>query len=298
MTKSQLAGDARQYGVNVMNPVEFELDRPRLTRLATRILGSAKDADDVVQEAWLRLERAEGIDEPSAWLTTVVTRLCLDLLRRSHTRAAAESQPDLAPPPSSMPDNDAIVAERVGDAVNVVLEALAPAERAAFVLYDVFGYSFPEIAEMLGRSETAARQLASRGRRKVREVPTPLEEQRARDENTRVVEAFISAAHGGDLNRLLTLLAPDVVMNVDAAGQRMGTDARFVGAAAVAGRFNDSRGARVVTVDGELGAAWVVRGLPRVVFLFQVAGGTVRSIELIADRAIVATMDVRVVGAE
>jgi RNA polymerase sigma factor (sigma-70 family) len=277
-----------------MDTTAFESERARLTRLAARILGSARDADDVVQEAWLRFSRTDAIDEPAAWLTTVVTRLCLDTLRRSQTRTAYETE--FAPTDTHGPEADAMTADLVGEAMQVVLTTLAPAERAAFVLHEVFGYPFVEIGPMLGRSDAAVRQLASRARRKVRDIPPSAHERRAEAESARVVEAFISAAHGGELAQLLTLLAPDVIMHSDAAGQRMGTEALYAGPGAVAGRFNASRGAKVVMVDGELGAAWMVNGTPRVVFLFHVLDALVQSIELIADAEVVTMMEVTPLG--
>jgi RNA polymerase sigma-70 factor (ECF subfamily) len=275
-----------------LNPNVFEGERPRLTRLAARILGSAKDADDVVQEAWLRLSTAEAVEEEPAWLTTVVTRLCLDSLRRSRTRSQTEASatPSLHEPD---PEADAVMADQVSLALQVVLDTLVPAERVAFVMADVFGYSFAEIAPILGRSEAAARQLASRARRKVRNAPESDEDRRAEIERTDVVKAFLDAAHHGELTRLMALLAPDVVMRPDQAGQRMLHERSFVGAEAVAGRFNNSKGARLVHVDGDLGAAWVVNGVVRVVFLFHVEDALVRSIELIADRDVVSTMEIR-----
>jgi RNA polymerase sigma factor (sigma-70 family) len=277
-----------------MDVTDLDAERPRLTAIATRILGSQADADDVLQEAWLRLSRADGaddIDDPPAWLTTVVTRLCLDHLRKRHTRSDAEAE---APVHLALvdPEADALLAERVGGAMQVVLDTLAPAERAAFVLHDVFGYPFDEISAILGRSGTAVRQLASRARRKVQGTPEPPAEQAGRAESRRVVDAFLTAARGGELATLLSLLAPDAVMRADLVGQRMGTETVYDGAAAVAARFNGVRGATPVTIDGELGAAWILAGAVKVAFAFQVEAGLVREIELIADPDVLATMDV------
>jgi RNA polymerase sigma-70 factor (ECF subfamily) len=285
----------RQQDVITMTVAAFAQERPRLVALATRILGSSADADDVVQEAWLRVSRTEGIDDLAAWLTTVVTRMCLDQLRRRSTRSAAEaaaaSEPlatDRAPDPAE----DALVADRVGDAMRVVFDTLAPAERAAFVLHDVFGYRFDEVAAILGRSETAARQLASRARRKVQGGPEAVAADVERADSRRVVDAFLTAARGGDLASLLSLLAPDAVMRADLVGQRMGTPAVFDGADAVAGRFNGARGAMPVLIDGQLGAAWIHRGTVKVAFVFHVEGSVVREVELIADPDVLATLDV------
>ena len=186
-----------------MEVTDFDAQRPRLTAIATRILGSEADADDVVQEAWLRLSRAGDIDVLPAWLTTVVTRLCLDQLRRRRTRSAAEAEFPTDPAPVD-PEADTMLAEQMGDAMLVVLDALAPAERAAFVLHDVFGYPFDEISAVMGRSGTAVRQLASRARRKVQGVPEPAAVRATRAESQRVVDAFLSAARGGELGTLLS----------------------------------------------------------------------------------------------
>ena len=281
----------RRHSVTNVDAPGFDAERPRLMAIAIRILGSEADADDVLQEAWLRLRRTDGIDNLPAWLTTVVTRLCLDHLRRRRTRADAELGASDESAPID-PEADAVLADRLGGAMQVVLDALAPAERAAFVLHDVFGYPFEEISLVLGRSETAVRQLASRARRKVQGAPEPEGEQVARAESRRVVSAFLSAARGGDLATLLALLAPDVVMRADLVGQQMGTVPVFDGADAVAVRFNGTRGAMPVTIDGDPGAAWIQAGTVQVAFAFHVEAGLVREIELIADPDVLATLDV------
>jgi RNA polymerase sigma-70 factor (ECF subfamily) len=275
-----------------MDVTEFEAERPRLSAIAARILGSEADADDVLQEAWLRLARTDDVDDLPAWLTTVVTRLCLDQLRKRRTRSLVE---DALPDDHALvdPEADALLAERTGDALEVVLDALVPAERAALVLHDVFGYPFDEVGVVMGRSTTAVRQLASRARRKVQGVPEPAASLAARVENRRVVEAFLSAARGGELAKLLSLLAPDAVMRADRVGQSMGTDATYEGAEAVAARFNGTRGALPVTIDGELGAAWIQAGSTKVAFVFHLdRAGLVSEVELIADPDVLATMDI------
>jgi RNA polymerase sigma-70 factor (ECF subfamily) len=270
---------------------EFAAERPRLRAIAIRILGSEADADDVLQEAWLRLSRTGDVDDLPAWLTTVVTRLCLDQLRKRRTSPVAEIEA-AADPASIEPEADALLAERLGDALQVVLDGLAPAERAAFVLHDVFGYPFDEVSAVMGRSVTAVRQLASRARRKVQGLPEPAASQAARADSRRVVDAFLSAARGGDLATLLSLLAPDAVMRADLVGQRMGTDPVYDGADAVAARLNGARGAAPVTIDGELGAAWIQAGEVKVAFVFHVEAGMVREVELIADPDVLSTMEV------
>ncbi len=274
-----------------MNVTDFDAERPRLTAIATRILGSPADADDVLQEAWLRLSRTDDVDDLPAWLTTVVTRLCLDQLRKRRARSVAESEAPVDPVPVD-PEADALLAEKMGEAMDVVLDALAPAERAAFVLHDVFGYPFDEISVIMGRSGTAVRQLASRARRKVQGRPEPAKARAAGAERQRVVDAFLTAARGGDLDTLLVLLAPDAVMRADRVGQQMGTDIVYDGADAVAARFNGARGAAPVTIDGELGAAWIHAGAVKVAFVFHVEAGLVHEVELIADQDVLGTMDI------
>lgn len=275
-----------------MDEAVFEAERPRLTAIATRILGANAEADDVVQEAWLRLARVDAVDDPPAWLTTVVTRLCLDLLRRQQTRSSFEAEAPAGVEPGD-PEADALLADQVGAAMQVVLDALAPGERAAFVLHDVFGYPFEQISAVLGRSETAVRKLASRARGKVRGAPDPAEEHAARAESRDTVEAFRAAARGGELASLLDLLAPDAIMHVDLVGRRMGAAPVYQGAAMVAGRFSGgAQGARPVSIDGEPGLAWMVGGELKVAFAFHVDSGLVREIELIADPDVLATLSV------
>ena len=220
-----------------------------------------------------------------------MTRLCLDQLRKRRTRLVVESEVPADPAPVD-PEADALLAMKAGDAMQVVLDALAPAERAAFVLHDVFGYPFDEISAVMGRSGTAVRQLASRARRKVQGVPEPAASKVARAESKRVVDAFLAAARGGDLATLLSLLAPDAVMRADLIGQKMGTEPVYEGAAAVAARFDGVRGAAPVTIDGDLGAAWIHAGSTKVAFVFHVEAGLVREVELIADPDVLATMDI------
>ena len=274
-----------------MDENDFETERPRLTALAIRILGSRADADDVLQEVWLRLSCTEDIDNLPAWLTTVVTRLCLDQLRRRRTRSEAEAKPRVAPAPVD-PEADTLFAESISDALQVVLDTLVPAERAAFVLHDVFGYPFDEISAIMGRSDTAVRQLASRARRKVQGAPEPITSKDESEEGRRVVTAFLTAARGGDLATLMSLLAPDAVMRSDLIAQKMGTDPLYDSASAVAGRFNGTRGAIPVSIDGELGAAWIHAGSVKVAFVFRVESGLVQEVELIADPEVLTTMEV------
>lgn len=272
----------------------FGAERSRLTAIASRILGSEHDANDVIQEAWIRVSRSDTdeIDEMPAWLTRVITRLCLDHLRKRATRTDAESKTPTDSSPID-PVDDSLIAERIGGAMHVVMDTLGPAERVAFVLHDVFGYPFDDISGLLGRSPTAVRQMASRARRKLQGAPEPADVQAARDEHQHVVEAFLTAARGGELADMLSLLAPDAVMRADAIGIQMGTEPVYDGAAAVAERFNGAKGAVPVTIDGDLGAAWIAATEVKVAFVFHVKGGLVREVELLADPDILATITVK-----
>jgi RNA polymerase sigma-70 factor, ECF subfamily len=266
----------------------FEAHRPHLRAVAYRMLGSAAEADDAVQEAWLRLSRADtsGVENLGGWLTTVVGRVALDMLRSRRSRRedpVGAELPDELPSAhdGADPEAEALLADSVGPALLVVLETLAPAERLAFVLHDLFAVPFDEIAAILGRSEAAARQLASRARRRVQGAPAPGADpgrQRA------VVEAFLAASRDGDFDALVALLDPDVVLRADAAAVRAGADAEVRGAAAVAGTFSGrARFARPALVDGAVGAVWAPGGRPRVVFGFIIAGGRITGIDLVAD---------------
>jgi RNA polymerase sigma factor (sigma-70 family) len=270
-----------------MDLAVFDGERDRLAALAVRILGADLAVDDVLQAARLRMTDTVDIDDPPAWLTTVVTRLCLDQLRRDNTRSRHETQAAM-PAVDVDAEADVVLAERVGGAMQAMLDTLAPAERAAFVLHDVFGYQFDEISAILGRSGTAVRQLASRARRKLHGQP----ETSARAESRTIVEAFLAAARGGDLERLLSLLAPDAVMRADLVGQSIGAGSVYDGADAVAERMNGAKGALPVTIDGELGAAWITAGTVKVAFVFHVADGHVQEIELIADPDVLTTLDI------
>jgi RNA polymerase sigma-70 factor (ECF subfamily) len=253
---------------------EFEAERPRLLAIASRILGSPAGAEDAVQEAWLRLSSAaEPPQNLAAWLTTVVTRLCLDQVR---ARRHVELSEDLVA--TSDPEADAMLADRVDAAMLVVLHTLSPLERVAFVLHDLFAVPFDEVAATLGRSEAATRQLASRARRRLRGAD--LEPERA--QHREVVDAFLAAARGGDLPRLLELLAPDVAIHADEAGAAMGADVR-TGREAVADRFNGVRGATPVTAGGWASAAWIHHREVKVAFLFTVADGVIIGIDMVAD---------------
>lgn len=266
---------------------QFEAERPRLRAIATRILGSSSGADDAVQEAWLRLTAADSTpDNVAAWLTTVVTRLCLDQLRARRRETPLDDLVERAEEHHD-PEDDALLADRVDAAMLVVLHTLSPIERVAFVLHDLFGVPFDEVAATLGRSEPAVRQLASRARRRLRGAEL-VEERR---EHGAVVDAFLAAARGGDLPRLLELLAPDVVMHADGAGVEMGVDVR-TGREAVADRFNGVRGAMPVTIDGWASAAWIHHREVKVAFLFTVVDGLITDIDMVADETALGVLEI------
>ena len=267
----------------------FEEHRSRLHSVAFRMLGSRSEADDAVQEAWIRLHRTDagGIENLGGWLTTVVGRVCLDMLRSRESRREdpLEAGPDARTKVldgAADPEREALMADSVGLALLVVLDTLTPTERLAFVLHDLFGVSFEEIAPIVGRSPAAARQLASRARRRVRGAADPAEDDLAR--RRRVVEAFLAASREGDFRALLAVLDPDVVLRADAAAVRMGATGEVRGAEAVAATFSGrARAARAALVDGSPALAWTQGGALRTVFTLAIVAGRVVEIELIAD---------------
>ncbi|MFE3542855.1 sigma-70 family RNA polymerase sigma factor [Nocardia sp. NPDC059177] len=266
----------------------FEQRRHRLRGLAYRMLGTAAEADDVVQEAWLRLDRvaAGEIGDLDGWLTTVVSRICLDLLRARGRRGETPEVDDVrATGPGADPEDDALLADEVGRALLVVLDALGPAERVAFVLHDLFAVPFAELAPMLGRTPATTKKLASRARLRVhapaRIATTELAAQHA------VVAAFLKAAREGDLAGLLAVLAPDVVRSADPAALPPGMAALVRGAAAVAeGTIvlrQRSREAALVLVDGRPGLVVVRAGRPLFVVTFVVRAGRIDAYDVVAD---------------
>lgn len=266
---------------------QFETHRDHLQRVAYRMLGSTGEADDAVQEAWLRLTRSEpaGIENLGGWLTTVVARVCLDTLRSRKSRREepldGEPEPAAGHAAASDPEREAELADSVGLALLVVLEALAPAERVAFVLHDMFDLPFEEIAPIVGRSPTAARQLASRARRRVRGGKTSSDVASQR----RVVDAFLAAARSGDVAGLLAVLDPDVVLQADRTAQRLGNVAELRGAAAVAANFKGrAQRARPVLVDGALGIVVAPQGRLLLVLNLTFTGDRISAVEVVADR--------------
>jgi RNA polymerase sigma factor (sigma-70 family) len=273
---------------------QFEANRTHLRAVAYRILGSRTEADDAVQEAWLRLSRSDpgAIDNLGGWLTTVVARVCLDQLRARKSRREEPLEVGHADPLAVRedgvdPEHEAVLSDSVGLALLVVLDTLTPAERLAFVLHDMFDLPYDEIAPIVGRSPAAARQLASRARRRVQGPARDPVSQSTQPDPTRqreVVDAFLAASRGGDFDALLALLDPDVVVRADVVAVQIGAEAEVRGAAAVAGSFcGRARGARPALVDGAAGAVWAPGGRPRVVFDFSVEYGKIVAITLLAD---------------
>lgn len=275
----------------------FEAERGRLSAVAFRMLGSRAEAEDAVQEAWLRLERAggDGIDNPAGWLTTVVGRICLDMLRARTKRREdpidGENGEMQYVDPRAAADEQSALADSVGLALLVVLERLAPAERLAFVLHDMFDVPFEEIGRIVGRTPVAARQLASRARRRVQGLPeTPSADYERRK---RVVAAFLTASRDGDFSGLLAVLDPDVVFHADADAVRLGSLSEMHGAQAVATNFKGkATAARLALIDGNLGLAVILGGELRVVVLIEVEGERIVAIDSMADPALLAAMEV------
>jgi RNA polymerase sigma factor (sigma-70 family) len=261
----------------------FEQHRAHLRAVAYRMLGSAGEADDAVQEAWLRVSRADSSDVENlgGWLTTIVARVCLNMLQARKSRRE-EPLDDRLPEQVVDPEQEAVVADSVGLALLVVLDTLRPAERLAFVLHDLFAVPFDEIAPIVDRTPAAARQLASRARRRVQGAGSTPEADAAR--RRQVVAAFLAASRGGQFDELLRLLDPDVVLRADAAAVAIGAAREARGPAAVAETFSGrARAAKLALVDGSAGLVWSQGGKPRVVIAFTVDGGKVTAIDLLAD---------------
>jgi RNA polymerase sigma-70 factor (ECF subfamily) len=272
----------------------FEADRPHLRAVAYRVLGSMTEAEDAVQEAWLRLQRSDtaAVDNLTGWLTTVVGRVCLDMLRARRSRREELIETQVCEPVDVVdPEHEAVLADSVGLALLVVLDALTPAERLAFVLHDMFAVPFDEIATIVGCSSPAARQLASRARRRV-QGSTP-ERASGGGRQREIVDAFLAASRNGEFDALLALLDPDVVLRADAATVAFGAAAEVVGARAVAGTFaGRARAAQLALIDGAAGLVWMQGGKPRVVFAFTVVGTKVVGIEMLADPDRLGELDV------
>jgi RNA polymerase sigma-70 factor (ECF subfamily) len=265
----------------------FEANRPRLRAIAYRMLGSTAEADDAVQEAWLRLHRTadDAIDNLDAWLTTVVGRVCLDMLR-SRTARREDTIPDATPlaDGAHTPEQQAVLADSVGLALFVVLETLTPAERLAFVLHDLFAVPFDEIAPIVGRTPDAARQLASRARRRVRNQDAD------RPADRHLVDAFLAASRHGDLTTLLSLLDPDVRMRVDEAATRLGAPAEMTGSTVVAQFFaGRAQAATQALIDGVPGI-WIAP--VQLAVLVTVANGRITTLHAVADPDHLRTLEI------
>ena len=283
---------------------QFDANRTRLRAVAYRMLGSVSEADDAVQETWLKLSRSdsESVQNLGGWLTTALARVCLDMLRtrRSRREDSLETAPEA--PGESSPEEDLALADATGSALMVVLETLVPAERVAFVLHDLFDLSFEDIGRILERTPVAARQLASRARRRVRGTETPPADL-AR--HRKLVEAFLAASRKGDFNRLLAVLSPDVVLRADqlavttaVARQRHGAPdllPELRGAEAVATVFKGrAQGALPALIDGEPGAVWAMGGQVRSAFLVTIKQGQITGIEIVMDPVDLANLDVEI----
>lgn len=273
----------------------FEEHRSHLRSVAYRILGSASDAEDAVQDAWLRVTRSDtdAVDNLGGWLTTVVSRIALDKLRARRRRketSTGTQPPDLVAADTN-PEDDVLVADAVGMAMMVVLDRLQPAERVAFVLHDTFGVSFADIGNVLGRSPNAAKQLASRARRKVR-GSDPVDRDPIHER--KIVGAFLTAAHNGDLAALLAVLDPDVVLQADPAAVQMGSPEDLRGATDVAALFDGrAQGATTVAIDGVPGVAWIVGDKPRVVWDMTIVDDRIIHIDMLADAVHLSELEIQ-----
>lgn len=277
----------------------FESARPRLQRVALRMLGSPAESEDALQESWLRVSRADvtAVANLESWLTTVVARVCLDALKRRSSRREQFTPDDprreiAADAPGERPEEEAVLADSIGTALLILLDALPPAERVAFVLHDMFEVPFDDIAAIVDRTPEAARQLASRARRRVRGASSGQDARTQR--NDELVRAFLEASRSGNFSALLALLDPAAVLRADATVMAMGgaeywqTDglqAGITGANAVAQMFSArARAAQPVLLDGQPGAVWIHAGEVRVAFRFTIRDERITAIDLVADR--------------
>jgi RNA polymerase sigma factor (sigma-70 family) len=280
----------------------FEQNRDHLRAVAYRMLGSASEADDAVQEAWLRLSRSEAdsIDNLRGWLTTVVARVCLDMLRSRKSRQEEVLNEQLPNPPAQHhvthdPEQEALLADSVGLALMIVLDRLAPAERLAFVLHDMFDLSFDEIASIIDRSPVATRQLASRARKRVRGGASPAP---AVSEQRRVVDAFLGALRAGDFNALVSVLDPELVVRADAAATTPALPTKVRGAEFWARQAiktaQGARAARPVLINGAVGLLIAPRGRLFRILRFTFAEGKISQINVIGNQADLAAFNLAV----
>jgi RNA polymerase sigma factor (sigma-70 family) len=286
----------------------FEETRDHLRAVAYRMLGSAAEADDAVQEAWIRLSRADtgDVENLGGWLTTVVARVCLDMLRsrkskREESLDEAGADPIASPEALTNPEREVLLADSVGLALLLVLDTLPPAERVAFVLHDLFDLPFEEVAPIVGRTPAAARQLASRARRRVRSASAVSDADRTRQRE--VVDAFLSASRNGDFGALLALLDPDVVLRADQGAVRASEARRARGAPELAPEMRGAaivaktlsgtaQAAQLALLDGVAGAVWAPGGQPRAAFAFTLRHGKIAGIEILTDPDRVRRLDV------
>ncbi|KFL27374.1 hypothetical protein JP74_07190 [Devosia sp. 17-2-E-8] len=274
---------------------EFEANRPRLLSIARRLLGSASDAEDAVQDAWMRLigSDATAIDNLGAWLTTVVSRLCLDRLRSRKRRGEEALEPfeETIVSTTDLPDAARDLADAVGDAMAQVIDRLHPAERVAFILHDMFDVPFETIGTILGHSPASARQLASRARRRVQSGPLAAPDREAR---AAAVSAFLRASREGDLPGLIALLAPDVRFDFDDVAACLGSEQGLHGAEAVAHFFSGrARTAELAMVDGDPGIIIAPAGTVALALRVTFSGNRIVAIEAIADPDFIAEMAIR-----
>lgn len=286
----------------------FEATRNHLQAVAYRMLGSRSEAEDAVQEAWIRLNRSDSdsIDNLAGWLTTVVARVCLDMLRSRRAAredSLAEILVDLPEEGEDDLEEKFSVAEAIGPALLLVLDKLTAAERIAFVLHDLFDVSFDEIAPIIERTETATRQLASRARRRVRGAAMP---DRDAERQQEVVAAFMQASRQGNFDALIRLLHPDVVLRADATAIKVSTANKargapqftheIIGANAVADTLNGSaQGAQLALVNGFAGAAWGMKGKTVVAFCFVVNDGKITAIDIVMDKDALDNLDIKII---
>jgi len=281
---------------------QFEQYRTHMQRVAYRMLGSLDEAEDAVQEAWLRLNRSDtsAVENLRGWLTTVISRVCLDMLRARRTRnlelTGTDSETSYGPEGGSDPEQEAILADSVGLAMLVVLETLSPAERVAFVLHDMFAIPFEDIAPIVGRSVPGARQLASRGRRRVYGASPLPEHDRKRQRE--VVDAFLAASRNGDFEALLALLDPEVVFRADGAASPSGRATEILGARGVARSavaFADrAQFSRAVLVNGSVGIIIAPRGRLFAVVRVRIVRDKIVEMDLISEPGRLQTVDVAV----
>jgi RNA polymerase sigma-70 factor (ECF subfamily) len=280
----------------------FEANRGHLRAVAYRMLGSRSEAEDAVQEAWLRLNRTDTaeIKNLGGWLTTVVARICLDMLRVRKSRREEELGPHVPEPAADNENGEEEIADSVGAALMIVLDTLAPAERLAFVLHDMFAVPFEDIAPIVGRAPAAARQLASRARRRVQGVSAKSDTETPEADLSRqrvIVDAFLAASKNGDFEALLAVLDPEVVFRSDAVAAKMGGAVELRGAEAVANTFKGrAQAAKPAMVDGAMAIAVVFGGKLRLVLELRIAGDRIAGIQAVADPDRIKGFDVAILN--